>query len=183
MFNRVREMLYNYNMETYKNELFKDIEGQEGRYAISNFGRVWSYRKKNNIPKFLKKDIRNGYYAVKLGKYGKKMSIHRLVALAFIDNPENKEYVNHIDGNKLNNHIDNLEWVTAKENIHHAQINGMIPFKTYPIFRRQKISIEDASEICEAYATGMFTQRELAKKTNLSLGRINQLIHNKWSLK
>lgn len=69
----------------------------------------------------------NGYKQVKIGY--KHVYVHRLVAAAFIANPDRKPFVNHKDGNKSNNHVDNLEWVTAKENSHHALIAGL--YKTY----------------------------------------------------
>ena len=93
-------------------------------YKISNLGRVWSIRRN----RFLKERISNcGYARVALAKNGtyKHLSIHRLVALAFIPNPENKPEVNHKDGNKLNNHVDNLEWNTSSENQKHAFKNGL----------------------------------------------------------
>ena len=64
-----------------------------------------------------------GYYSVGIKR--KTFMVHRLVALAFLPNPENKPFVNHIDGNKLNNHIDNLEWCTCKENNLHARKTGL----------------------------------------------------------
>ena len=85
-------------------EIFKEIEGYE-RYQVSNFGNIKSFAK-NKDGKLLKPSNRNGYLSVELvngeGK-GKRFSIHRLVALAFIPNPENKPQVNHIDENKCNN--------------------------------------------------------------------------------
>lgn len=103
-------------METknYINEEWKPIKGYEGLYEISNFGRVYSLIT-NKILKFVNC---NGYYGVNLVKNGlmKKTTIHRLVAQAFITNPNNYSCVNHKDENKLNNHVDNLEWCSYKYN-------------------------------------------------------------------
>lgn len=93
-------------------------------YYISSKGRVWNSKTK----RLLKGDISNkGYLRVHLHNKNiqRKYSVHRLVALAFIVNPNCKKTVNHIDGDKLNNHIENLEWLTLKENIKHAQKNGL----------------------------------------------------------
>lgn len=74
----------------------------------------------------------SGYERVSLWINGisKKMSIHRLVAIKYLPNPDNKEFVNHKDGNKLNNNVDNLEWCTHKENMKHAFNNNLIHSKT-----------------------------------------------------
>jgi hypothetical protein len=94
----------------------KEIEGYPN-YLIYSDGRVWS--KKNK--KFLKGGLdTRGYPMVNLGIDGKNKRIHKLVALCFISNPENKPQVNHIDGNKVNNDISNLEWVTGLENMRHS---------------------------------------------------------------
>jgi hypothetical protein len=73
----------------------------------------------------------NGYKHVDLRKDGKgiKVALHRLLAIAFIDNPNNKRTVNHIDGNKLNNNLENLEWATDSENVKHAYNNGLQPYR------------------------------------------------------
>ena len=113
------------------NEIWKDIKGYEGYYEISNIGRVRSVSRIINHPKLVKQNIferllnldsQNGYKSVRLSKEhkSKKCFVHRLVAQAFIKNPDSKGQVNHKDGDKSNNKVDNLEWNTAKENITHV---------------------------------------------------------------
>lgn len=123
-------------------EVFKDVLGYEGLYQVSNFGRVKSLKRKNVFYCGLKKEYlerpvkekilnfsksNRGYLQVCLTKNGnyKTYTVHRLVAKAFIDNPLNKKTVNHIDGNKLNNCVNNLEWATSSENNKHAFDNGL----------------------------------------------------------
>ena len=106
-------------------EQFMNIEGFGSRYQISNLGRVYS-----TITDRFKaiKHKSNGYKAVDLSLNGKHYihHIHRLVAIAFIPNPHNKPAVNHIDGDKSNNTVTNLEWVTASENMTHAAKTGLL---------------------------------------------------------
>lgn len=117
-------------------EIWKDVIGYEDIYQISNLGRlkalprVWYSGKNGCVKKEKPEQImkcrlakNTGYCLVKLIKNGneKHVYIHRLVAEAFIPNPNNLPQVNHKDGNKENNCVSNLEWVTAKENIIHAE--------------------------------------------------------------
>ena len=118
-------------------EIWKDVQGYEGLYQVSNLGRVRSmdrwrkngtngYIQKGRI---LKQEISNcGYSMVHLSFNGKVKGVlvHRLVAIAFIPNPQNKEQVNHIDGRKQNNNTDNLEWATQSENTIHAHKKGLM---------------------------------------------------------
>ena len=103
----------------HQNETWKDIEGYEGLYQISNHGRLKSFLK-DKSGKILSNVNKNGwYFTVRLLKDGKYNTtrIHKLVAEAFIPNPQSKREVHHIDGNKQNNHVDNLMWVTSKEHV------------------------------------------------------------------
>lgn len=115
------------------NEEWKDVVGYEGLYQVSNLGRVKTSFKpikchKNSIrfgkEKILSSKIeKNGYERVNLSKDGerKTYSIHRLVAQAFIPNPNNLPQINHKDENKLNNCVENLEWCTAKYNVRESK--------------------------------------------------------------
>lgn len=107
-------------------EIWKDIKDYEGLYQVSNYGRVKSLGGKSNHKKSIvlkqNKD-KNGYFFVILKHNGtsKYYKVHRLVAEAFIPNPNNKPQVNHLDENKQNNNVYNLEWASCKENIRYSQ--------------------------------------------------------------
>jgi len=117
-------------------EIWKDVKNYEGLYQVSNLGRIKSLERYVNHlngarivhEKILKPVIDNtGYYVVSLWKNNKhsRPHIHRLVAQTFIPTIKNKPHINHIDGNKLNNFINNLEWCTPKENVVHAYRTGL----------------------------------------------------------
>lgn len=117
---------------------FFDIPNFEGLYKINKLGEVYSMGAGNStntlhkIPKLISQSISaNGYKKIKLSKNGVKywFNTHRLIAQMFIPNLDNKPYVNHIDGIKTNNSVDNLEWCTASENLLHASRLGLIKVK------------------------------------------------------
>lgn len=128
-------------------ETWKSIEEHEG-YEVSSYGRVKAVKRQvaykdgrvGSYPERILKTTLNhkGYQRLRLsyprgdGKYGKMYTIHRLVALTFVPNPENKPQVNHIDGDKLNNHVSNLEWVTNVENHEHKLENNLYPESHMP---------------------------------------------------
>ena len=141
----------------------KAIQGYEGMYEITEDGRVYSH----HIKRFRKAHIQNsGYFLIWLYKdnVDKAFLVHRLVAIAYVSNPDNKEFVNHIDGNKLNNCKSNLEWVTKSENALHAIATGL---RVYPesvitndiildTISRVK-SGESLTSISSSYALGLTT--------------------------
>lgn len=117
-------------------EIWKDIEGYEGLYQISSIGRIKALSKKVGrgrqyqvAEKILKPQITpNGYLRLHLNKDGKRKyySVHRLVAIAFIHNPNNYPQINHKDENKTNNNVINLEWCTPEYNANYGTRNDKI---------------------------------------------------------
>lgn len=139
--NNIMEYYKNLSLENIEGEIWKDVEDYEGIYQVSNLARIKSMpriifrnRLKKDIPYNLPCKImkqakgKRGYLVLALWKENvtKRATAHRIVAKAFIPNPENKPFINHIDLNKINNVPINLEWCTAKENMHHAHKNGVM---------------------------------------------------------
>ena len=168
-----------------KTENWKDIAGYEGYYQVSDLGRVRSLNRmvisgnatRTITGKILKPKINpvNGYHSVMLGMAGrgKYVRIHRLVAQAFIPNLEYKPEVNHINGNKADNRVVNLEWSTHSENhIHRIQVLKQISGAA-------KITQKIADEIRERFANGNITKTALGKEYNLSQQSISLIINHK----
>lgn len=113
-------------------EVWRDMVGHEGQYQVSNLGRIRSIKTNHGRPTTLIKAtyIRSEscqYLYTSLSVRGKTtpMAVHRAVAMAFIDNPESKPMVNHLNGDKRDNRACNLEWVTCRENHRHAVAAGL----------------------------------------------------------
>ena len=171
-------------------EVWKPVKGFEGKYEVSNTGKVRSIDRFDANNRFrkgieLKQLIESqGYYRVTLwhNKCSKEdIRVHYLVACHFIDNPENKKTVNHKDGNKLNNNLNNLEWNTYSENHLHAYKNGL----KKPAFlnkfgaehhRSKKVLQSNA----DGYIINIFdSQLEASRKTGISNKNISSCCNNK----
>lgn len=167
-------------------EEWRAIEGTNGMYEVSNTGKV---RSNNYLGHGVTKEIKphvkkSGYVELRIYINGKRKScrLHRLVADAFIPNLENKPQVNHKDGNKQNNYVDNLEWSTASENIRHAVQNGLRENAREKARERGKITILRMHElqktpiIATCIETGEETyfdsQQEAAEKLHLNKSKI-----------
>ncbi len=112
-------------------EIFLDVVGFEGLYSVSNAGYIYSYKNWKNCGRIMKQHIRkNGYCEIGLSRDKKRKTylVHRIVAKAFIPNPNNLPEVNHKNGIKTDNNVNNLEWVTSSQNQIHAIKNGLQNF-------------------------------------------------------
>lgn len=99
------------------NEIWKPVVGFENKYEVSNFGNIKSIKTNKLLGlKRINKGKGSKFGYIRVSLCSKNYYLHKVIATAFIDNPENKKYVDHLDGNSLNNSVENLKWVTAKEN-------------------------------------------------------------------
>lgn len=175
------------NLEYVEPEIWKDIEGYDGWYQVSNKGRVRSWRYgspkkgRRSKPHIMKTDSPERYNRARLTNNGdrKMESVHRLVAKAFIPNPDNKPQVNHKNGNRRDNREENLEWVTAKENAEHASCNGLLPDCRGSKHSQSKFTEDEVLEIRAAYKLGCFTQKEIAKAYDVSKHVVHYIVNRK----
>jgi hypothetical protein len=175
----------------------KDIVENGDYYEVSDNGNIRSidrYVKQGNIERIYKgklisfKTDKYGYLKVSLSLFGKVKSYyaHRLVALAFIPNLDNKPQVNHInidnlssDDNKKDNRVTNLEWATSEENIRHAHATGLKSAKKGEESASSKLTDVDIKKIRELWLTGGISQIKLSKMFGVSRGNIQHIIEYK----
>ena len=180
-------------------ETWKPVAGYEGLYEVSDLGRVRSldmfqfrsngwvectFRVKGRVLKPYRTGKGEGYQTVELHKNGKgtNKKVHRLVAEAFIPNPEFLPEVNHIDGDKNNNVVSNLEWASGKDNMRHAYNTGLHP--SGERVRNAKLTCEQVKSIRQEYRpnTRGLGVKSLAKKYGVGSSTIrNILLGRKWA--
>lgn len=147
-------------------EIWKDVIGYEGSYQVSNLGRVKSVSREifnRGVRQKIKERIlkpcnKGGYLFVTLSQFGKPktFAVHRLVAITFLPNPENKPQVNHLDENPLNNRLTNLAWATASENCNYGNRNkrvfkiGVVKPRSVSMYSIEGELLHSFSSIAEA---------------------------------
>lgn len=171
-------------------EVWKTIPGNREIYLISNTGNVKTADRIGARGRFIKGRVlsthknSSGYNRVAMNLDGKfkEYFIHRIVAQLFVDNPNNKSFVNHIDGNKTNNRSDNLEWCTRSENEQHAWKIGL---KTNHTPKGEKHSQHKLTQAQVDYIRSVHTpydkkfgSKPLAAKFNVSAQTITNIVHN-----
>lgn len=179
-----------------KLEIWKDVEGYEEYYEVSNFGEVKSkdrwrdngrggYLQKSKV--MTKSPTSTGYFKIGFvkNKIRKEFKIHRLVAIAFIPNPKNKPFINHIDGNPLNNHVSNLEWCTPSENVQHSYETGLreTNFHKYldniiKEYVEEKVSIWD---LARKYKCSHFSITKYFRKNGIEI-KSSALVRNVYNI-
>ena len=147
-------------------EIWRKLE-DFSNYEVSSLGRVRNIKTGRILKLFVRND---GYHHVGLYLNGKQkyQLIHRLVAITFIPNPENKREVNHIDGDKTNNRVSNLEWSTRSENVSHAFRTGLNSGKP-----KQKVLCVETGQVFESL-------NQVAKYLGVNSGSIHQAIRKRW---
>lgn len=183
-----------------QDEVWKDVVGYEGIYQVSNFGKIRSVDRhvtyyntfaNKECVKFLRGKVlklqvsKHGYYTIcattlDRDTVRKTISVHRIVAEAFLKNPENKPTVNHKNGNKLDNSVLNLEWATVSENVQHAYDSGLA-HSVISLFTRRgedhhkvKLNNSDISRIKELRAEGL-KLKEISSMYSVSFSLISQI--------
>lgn len=175
------------------NEVWKSVKGYEGIYEVSNTGLVKSLSRPRYCgragykPRITKEQLkvanidRLGYPRISLSKDGKtkKGYLHRLVAEAFLKPTDEKNEVNHKDGNKANNNVDNLEWCSRRENMLHSFRTGLKTAKKGQENVTAKLKTTQVSEIKKHAREGTMSQREMAETYKVTIATINYIVNGK----
>jgi hypothetical protein len=159
--------------------IVKGYKSKYGCYRVSNLGRV-----KNGLGKELfKRKSKKGYMTVRMiliGGQEKNSQLHRVVAMAFIPNPDQLPQVNHLDGDKTNNKVSNLQWCTNRQNYDHAKGMGLLPVrpkgeKAYRATLSDKQALEIRAVVISKNGRGSITRKDLSEKYGVSFNVIKAI--------
>lgn len=151
----------------------------DSNYEVSNYGNIRHKVNKNQLKLYIHQN--RAYVKIRINGKRKNFNVARLVCEAFCPNMENKKEVNHIDGNKLNNNAENLEWVTREENIRHGFSNGLITPTRGEKSGMAKLTWEDVNFIREHYKPydKEFSSVQLAKKFKIARSTLGYILNEK----
>ena len=154
------------------------INGIKTNYIVSTYGNVYNIKTGNLLKPF---KLSKGYLGVNIFIDGKSHTkkVHRLVAEAFIPNPYNKSQVNHIDGDKTNNNITNLEWCTCKENCIHAEVNNLRHHPRGENNGFSKYTEKQIHHVCKLIESAKFSLYEISILTGVSYGSVKVIKNGK----
>lgn len=167
-------------------EIWKPVLGYEDSYEVSNLGKLRSRDRFNSRGYKLKGKLlsqhysHKGYIIVALCKDNARAttSIHRLMAQAFIPNPDNKSQINHLNGIKDDNRLENIEWATQEENMRHAYDTGLKTFPVGELNSNTTLSEEDVANIIDEYNKGK-TLPQMSEEKQISLSILRGIIYGK----
>lgn len=169
-----------YSLENLPHEEWRDVVGYEGLYQVSNYGRVKSFYYCREMIRKIRRDEK-GYATIDLVKNRrqKSLSVHIIVAKAFIENPKNKREVNHRIADKENNCVFNLEWATRLENMQHASKSGLLKPKSGKINSKAKFTSNQVRYIRSNYIPRHFKfgAKALARKFGVAKSTVLRIIH------
>jgi len=175
-------------MAELENEIWLPVIGYEGFYEVSSLSRIRSIDRTINEGgkgAYFAKGVLlkpglggTGYYTVAL--CGKSYKVHRLIAIAFITNPQAKKFINHKNGIKTDNRVENLEWVTSQENNIHALKHGLKRKTQGEMLWTSKLTEDKIREIRRLNNSGEYQQKELAQMFSISACQINGIVNNKY---
>ena len=158
-------------------------ETQHKGYFVNEQGEVFS-NLRGNIKKLKPVMTNRGYGRVSISSIRKNISVHRLVAEAYLDKPDGCDIVEHLDGNKLNNHVSNLKWSTQSENIKRAHKHGVMMDNRGEKHPNSKLSDMDVDTIVYLYVTLQWPQHKIAKEFGVDQSNISLILNKKrrnWS--
>lgn len=159
-------------------EEWRAVAGYEGVYEISSHGNL--RRAIRGVYRMLRgclNELGYRFYHLRNGNRSKTARAHQLVAIAFIPKPAGDVEVNHKDGCKTNNHVENLEWVTHRRNVEHATETGLVPRGSD--LPHAKLTAESVAEIRKHLSEGVLLQREIAVKFGITPSNVSAILRNK----